>query len=37
LGDGLSAIGPASFDIVNGLVYVGSDESVIYAVQYPFP
>jgi outer membrane protein assembly factor BamB len=37
LGDGLSAIGPASFDIVNGLVYVGSDESVIYAVEYPFP
>jgi hypothetical protein len=37
LGDGLAAIGPASFDIVNGVVYVGSDESVIYAVEYPFP
>lgn len=37
LGDGLSGIGASSFDVVNGLVYVGSEEGVIYAVEYPFP
>jgi hypothetical protein len=37
LGDGLSGIGAPSFDVVNGLAYVGSEEGVIYAVAYPFP
>jgi outer membrane protein assembly factor BamB len=37
LGDGLSAIGAPSFDVVHDLLYVGSDEGVIYAVGYPFP
>jgi hypothetical protein len=37
LGDGLSAIGPASFDVANDLAYAGSDEGVVYAIEYPFP
>jgi hypothetical protein len=37
LGDGLSGIGAPAFDVVNGLVYAGSEEGVIYAVEYPFP
>jgi len=37
LGDGLSGIGAASFDVANQLIYVGSEEGFIYAVEYPFP
>ncbi len=37
LGDGLSGVGAPSFDVVNDLVYVGTEEGVIYAVEYPFP
>ncbi len=37
LGDGLSAIGPPAFDIVNDLIYAGSDEGVVYALERLFP
>jgi hypothetical protein len=37
LGGGAANFGPPSFDIVNDLIYVGSDEGVIYAVERIFP
>jgi hypothetical protein len=37
LGDGLSQVGTPSFDVTTRLIFVGTDEGVIYAVQYPIP
>ena len=37
LGDGSSAIGAPSLDPTNGLVYVGGDAGIVYAVQVPLP
>jgi len=35
LGDGLAAVGSPSLDVINKLVYVGSDSGFIYAVAIP--
>ena len=37
LGDGSSAVGVPSVDIVNSMIYVGTDEGVIYGVTFPLP
>jgi len=37
LGDGLAAVGSPSLDIQNGLVYVGTDAGIVYAVAKPIP
>jgi outer membrane protein assembly factor BamB len=37
LGDGLAAIGAPSMDVANGLVFVGSEAGILYAVQVPVP
>jgi FG-GAP-like repeat/PQQ-like domain len=37
LGDGSAPVGAPTFDITTGLVYVGSADGVIYAVEYPLP
>jgi outer membrane protein assembly factor BamB len=37
LGSGSAAVGAPSFDVLESMVYVGTDEGVIYAVQYPLP
>jgi len=37
LGIGDSVVGPPAVDIVTTTVYVGTDEGVIYAVNYPLP
>jgi hypothetical protein len=37
LGDGSATIGPSSFDIPNGMAYMGAEDGVIYGVLYPFP
>jgi outer membrane protein assembly factor BamB len=37
LGDGLAVVGAPTLDRLTGIVYVGSDEGVIYAVQTPLP
>jgi outer membrane protein assembly factor BamB len=35
LGDGSSAVGVPSVDIVKSMIYVGTDEGVIYGVTFP--
>jgi hypothetical protein len=37
LGDGTSAVGLPAFDLVNRVIYVGTDAGAIYAIEYPFP
>jgi hypothetical protein len=37
LGDGSGAIGPAAFDVLNDMAIAGSEEGVIYGVEFPFP
>jgi outer membrane protein assembly factor BamB len=37
LGDGTATVGAPSFDLVNGLVHVGTAAGVFYAVQVPLP
>ena len=37
LGGGGSAVGVPAFDVVNRVIYVGTDAGVIYAIEYPFP
>ena len=37
LGDGTATVGAPSFDLVNGLVHVGTASGVFYAVQVPLP
>ena len=35
LGDGAGGVGMPTIDIFNGVIYVGTEEGVIYAVDYP--
>jgi outer membrane protein assembly factor BamB len=37
LAGGPAVIGAATFDVASGMIYVGSDEGVVYAVQVPLP
>ena len=37
IGDGSAAVGTPTFDVVNHVIYVGTDEGVIRAIAYPFP
>jgi outer membrane protein assembly factor BamB len=37
LGDGMATVGAPSYDLVNGLVHVGTAAGVFYAVQVPLP
>ena len=37
LGDGAAAIGAPSLDVTTGLVHVGSEAGVLYAVELPIP
>lgn len=37
LGDGLSGIGPPAVGVLDSMVYPGSEEGVLYAVEWPFP
>ncbi len=37
LGAGTGAIGAPTLDIINSMIYVGSDEGTIYGVFYPLP
>jgi hypothetical protein len=37
LGDGQSAVGAPSLDWVNGLIHVGTEAGVFYAVELPLP
>jgi hypothetical protein len=37
LGDGLLAVGVPSVDILKSMIYVGTDEGVIYGVTFPLP
>jgi hypothetical protein len=37
LGDGAAAVGAPSLDRTSGLVYVGTEAGVVYAVQTPLP
>ena len=36
LGDGTAKVGSPSFDVVNGLLYVGTDDGKVYAVSIPW-
>jgi len=36
LGDGSAKVGSPSFDVVNGLLYVGTDDGKVYAVAIPW-
>jgi hypothetical protein len=37
LGDGSAVVGTPTVDLLNSMIYVGTDEGVIYAVQFPLP
>ncbi len=37
LGDGTAAVGAPTMDLLNSMIYVGSDEGVIYGVEFPLP
>ena len=37
LGDGKAVVGAPSFDRVSGLIHVGTEAGVFYAVQVPLP
>jgi outer membrane protein assembly factor BamB len=37
LGDGLAAVGIPTVDLLNSMVYVGTDEGVVYGVLLPIP
>jgi hypothetical protein len=37
LGDGTAAVGVPSIDLLNSMVYVGTDQGVIYGVLLPLP
>jgi hypothetical protein len=36
-GDGLSAVGRPTVDAANGIIYVGTDAGIFYAVELPIP
>ncbi len=37
LGDGSASVGVPAGDILNSMIYVGTDEGVIYGVLFPLP
>lgn len=37
LGDGTSIVGPPMIDLLNSMIYVGTEEGIIYAVSFPLP
>jgi hypothetical protein len=37
LGDGTAAVGAATMDILNSMLYVGTSQGVIYGVVFPLP
>ena len=37
LGDGTAAVGTPALDLLNNMVYVGTDQGVIYGVRLPLP
>ncbi|TDI43342.1 MAG: hypothetical protein E2P02_11550 [Acidobacteria bacterium] len=37
LGDGSSNVGAPSLDLLNSVIYVGTDGGIIYAVDFPLP
>jgi hypothetical protein len=37
LGDGSASVGVPTFDVVNRVIYVGTEDGVIRAITYPFP
>ncbi len=37
LGDGSASVGVPTFDVVNRVIYVGTEDGVIRAIAYPFP
>jgi hypothetical protein len=37
LGDGSASVGTPTFDVVNRVIYVGTEDGVIRAITYPFP
>ncbi len=37
LGDGLAAVGMPTMDLMNWMIYVGTDQGVIYGVEFPLP
>jgi hypothetical protein len=37
LGDGTAAVGVPTIDLLNSMVYVGTDQGVIYGVLLPLP
>jgi hypothetical protein len=37
LGDGGGAVGDPTVDLLNSMIYVGTDRGVIYGVQFPLP
>jgi hypothetical protein len=37
LGLGNAAVGASTLDLINSMIYVGSEAGIIYAVVYPLP
>ena len=37
LGDGTQSVGAPSLDLLNSVIYVGTDGGIIYAVDFPLP
>ncbi len=37
LGDGSASVGTPTFDVINRIIYVGTEDGVIRAIAYPFP
>jgi outer membrane protein assembly factor BamB len=37
LGDGGGAVGVPTVDLLNSMIYVGTDQGVIYGVEFPLP
>jgi outer membrane protein assembly factor BamB len=37
LGDGSAVVGPPTMDVLNSMFYVGTEQGVVYGVQFPLP
>ena len=37
LGDGSGAVGAATMDLLNLMLYVGTDAGIVYGVAFPLP
>ncbi len=35
--DGTASVGTPTFDVINRVIYVGTEDGVIRAIAYPFP